>query len=316
MKFILFILVSLIFMGIFGLLPSLSDIRQKVKALKEKLIKKALTGYEEHQKKQTAKDIIYRHTGRVKENIVLRSRKNARRAIGQQSKYRKIENAAMILGILAFVVSVNIGFPVLAPVAGLGGYLLPLWLTKFMAYSRRKFVDGELEVALSIISSSYLRQGDIRTAVSESLHGVNPPVKESFEDFLYDAEISSTNVALEKLKNRFENKIFANWCNILILCQEDKSMSSAIMPIVRRFAVQKELQLENELQMYQPIKQTMIVCFISVLPIFIYSTMGGEIWTAFVSSVVGQLSISLLAIIMLLSINRAIELSEPIEYNI
>ena len=50
-----------------------------------------------------------------------------------------------------------------------------------------KAISAELETALSIITTSYLRNEDIQTAVEENLEYLNPPVKNAFAVSAYFA---------------------------------------------------------------------------------------------------------------------------------
>ena len=48
----------------------------------------------------------------------------------------------------------------------------------------KKYVAAELETALSIISTAYLRTEDVQTAAEENVAYLNPPVQGVFRNFL------------------------------------------------------------------------------------------------------------------------------------
>ena len=72
----------------------------------------------------------------------------------------------------------------LVPVAAVGFMFLPFWYIKLTASHFKKDVSAELETALSIITTAYLRSEDILTSVEENLEYLNPPVKNIFQAFV------------------------------------------------------------------------------------------------------------------------------------
>ena len=68
----------------------------------------------------------------------------------------------------------------LVPVLAAGMMFLPFWYIKLTAGHYRKAVTAELETALSIISTAYLRSEDLQTAVEENINYLNPPVQGVF----------------------------------------------------------------------------------------------------------------------------------------
>ena len=62
-------------------------------------------------------------------------------------------------------------------------------LCRVWNYGYKKHLNEELETAISIITSSYLRTEDLIRAVKENLPYINEPVKANFEVFVYEAEL-------------------------------------------------------------------------------------------------------------------------------
>ena len=75
----------------------------------------------------------------------------------------------------------------LVPVAAVGFMFLPFWYIKLTASYFKKDVSAELETALSIITTAYLRSEDILTSVEENLEYLNPPVKNIFQDLCQES---------------------------------------------------------------------------------------------------------------------------------
>ena len=99
-----------------------------------------------------------------------------------------------------------------------------------------KQTKQELETALSIITSSYERNGNIILAVQENLDHIKPPLKTSFTAFIGDATAISSSVkqALYNLKNKVNDEVFREWVDALIQCQDNQEMKDTLSPIVSK----------------------------------------------------------------------------------
>ena len=81
---------------------------------------------------------------------------------------------------------------------------------KLTANHYKRDVSAELETALSVITTAYLRTEDIVTAVEENTAYLNPPVSRVFQDFLIQIKMVNPDVqaALRILRGRIDNEVF------------------------------------------------------------------------------------------------------------
>ena len=109
-------------------------------------------------------------------------------------------------------------------------HLIPIWYLRSTAASYKKHLNEELETAISIITTSYLRTEDLIRSVKENLPYINEPVKANFEAFVYEAELINANItsAINSLKMKIPNRVFHEWCGTLIQCQSDRSMKNTL----------------------------------------------------------------------------------------
>ena len=82
----------------------------------------------------------------------------------------------------------------MVPILGIGFSLIPIWYLRSTAASHKKHLNEELETAISIITTSYLRTEDLIRSVKENLPYINEPVKANFEAFVYEAELINANI--------------------------------------------------------------------------------------------------------------------------
>ena len=127
----------------------------------------------------------------------------------------------------------------LVPVLAAGMMFLPFWYIKLTAGYYRKAVTAELETALSIITTAYLRSEDLQTAVEENINYLNPPVQGVFRSFLTRIKHidPDMNAALAELKSAIDNEVWREWCEALSACQYDHSMKSTLNPLWQSYQI-------------------------------------------------------------------------------
>ena len=92
----------------------------------------------------------------------------------------------------------------LIPILATGFLFLPFWYIRLMEHHYKKAIASELETALSIITTAYLRSEDILTAVNENIYYLNPPVSSAFQDFLVRMKVINPDMeaALKELRKK------------------------------------------------------------------------------------------------------------------
>jgi len=272
-------------------------------------------------KRETAKDIIDRINGTTKENIFVRSRREAQSIYSQTGQSRTLRKTIVLSWAAAAaggVVGLTMHNVLLAAVLAMGGYCIPLWWSQFDLYRYERYVNEELEIALSLITTSYSRNNDILAAVEENINSIHSPVQMAFIQFINGLKYINPNAPqqIEKLKDAFDSNILHQWCDALILCQEDHTLRATLPPIVAKFSTQKAQQEANKTKMMMPTRQTvrMIALVLSFIPMF--KMMNADWYANLVNTLPGQASLIATAVVSLHTINVSIRLSKPVEYNV
>lgn len=155
---------------------------------------------------------------------------------GREKQFPMLCTTSFILFALGASFAVMMGNFFMVPVLAVGFLFIPIWYIKLTAHTFKKDISAELETALSIITTSYLRNEDILTAVEESIFYLNPPVQTVFQEFvtrihMVDPDIES---GLRDLKTKIRNDTFQEWCDALQECQVDRSLKTILTPIVAK----------------------------------------------------------------------------------
>lgn len=315
------IAVALIILGgIFLMEPRLPkiSIRARTQELSRRIEE---MGTRKRSDKETASEYVARVSGKSRESFATRSYHEARdvyEAIGQADRYQRTLVTSLLCGLAGAVVGALLRNALLAVVMAVGLYFLPLWLSRFALYRYQRFVNEELETSLSLITTSYLRSNDILSAVEENLSAIQEPVRSVFTSFCNGLKYIDANAPaqIERMKSQLDNDLFAEWCDVLILCQDNHLLQAALTPVVNKFAILKAQQEANETRMMTPIKYAVMMAALvgGFCPLM---KLINETWYQYLMfTPFGQVVLAGAAIAVFMTINKGITLSEPISYNV
>lgn len=189
--------------------------------------------------KQTLRDKVLTRKGKKKSRkitVELRRIKDALEQTGKGNQFAVACAASLLLMIVGCVIAIMIDNPFLVPVFAIAFAMIPFIYAKRTVAYYDNHVKEELETALSIITTSYVRTDDIVSAVKENIQYIKPPVKDIFAGFVAENMMISSDVkqSIRHLKEKVNNSIFAEWCETLIACQDDRTLKDTLMPIVTK----------------------------------------------------------------------------------
>lgn len=298
-------------------LPRFS-IRGKVKELTARI---EVESQKKKKHKETAREYVERIDGHARENFARKSYREAKTVydtIGQSGRYQRALKISLVTGTGGALAGLLLGNLPLAVVLAVGLYFLPLWLSQFTLFRYQRFVSQELETSLSLITTSYTRNNDILAAVDENLNAISEPVRTVFTAFCNGLRYVDANApaAIERMKGQLDNPQFHEWCDILILCQDNHLLQAALQPVVNKFGILKAQQEANETRMMLPMKYaigmaTLLTGFCPLLRILNQDWYGNLMHTVF-----GQIALAFAAVTVFVSLNKAISLSRPISYDV
>lgn len=189
--------------------------------------------------KQTLRDKVLTRKGKKKSRkitVELRRIKDALEQTGKGNQFAVACAASLLLMIVGCVIAIMIDNPFLVPVFAIAFAMIPFSYAKRTVAYYDNHVKEELETALSIITTSYVRTDDIVSAVKENIQYLKPPVKDIFAGFVAENMMISSDVkqSIRHLKEKVNNSIFAEWCETLNACQDDRTLKDTLMPIVTK----------------------------------------------------------------------------------
>ena len=270
-------------------------------------------------KPRSLKDDINEATRRKKKSLIRREIDDARNILkmtGREQKFPAVCAMSLLLFVSGAAVAILMGNLFLVPVLAAGMMFIPFWYVKLTQNHYKKTIAGELETALSIVTTAYLRTEDIQTAVEENLGYLNPPVYSAFWDFLARIRLVDPDVpaALRELKSKIENEVFREWCDALTACQHDRGLKSTLTPIVAKLSDMRIVNGELENLITEPRKEFIIMQILLVgnIPLMWFLNKGW--YGTLMHTAIGQIILAVCGAVLFIATAFVIKLTQPIEY--
>lgn len=235
---------------------------------------------------------------------------------GRGNRYEAVKRLTLILFAVGGVLALLIGNVYMVPILGIGFSLIPMWYLRSTATSYKKHLNEELETAISIITTSYLRTEDLIRSIKENLAYINEPVKANFEAFIYEVELINANTtsAINSLKMKIPNRVFHEWANILIQCQSDRSMKNTLPTIAQRFSDVRIVQSELEAMMQGPRREAFTMMFLVISNVPLLYFLNEDWFHTLIFTTPGKIALAICSAIILFALSQIMKLSKPIEY--
>lgn len=269
--------------------------------------------------KQSLRDKVRTVQGRKKSNKIskeLTHIKNAMTATGKGTQFTIVCAASLALLLCGVIVSLLIGNPFLIPVLGAALCLIPFLFAKNAIRHYDKHINDEMETALSIISTSYIRSDDIVSAVKENITYIKPPVRDIFQAFIGEATAVSSNIktAVGNLRSKADNDIFREWCDEILQCMDDRTLKDSLLPVVNKLTdvriVNNELQ--TMLSTARSEYYTMTALVVGNIPLLY--VLNKDWYGTLMFTIPGKIVIAICGFVILVTARLMMKYTQPIKY--
>jgi Flp pilus assembly protein TadB len=268
---------------------------------------------------QTLRDKIRIAQGKKKTHKLTVELINIREALiatGKGSQFTIVCATSLALFIAGGVFSVLIDNLFLAPIISIAMALIPFIYVKSSLSYYDKHIKEELETALSIVTTSYVRSDDIVAAVSENISYIKPPIRDILKGFVTETTIINSDIkaALRHLKQRIDNQIYREWCDTLISCQDDRTLKSSLLTVVNKLTDVRIVNNELKTMLYEPRKEyfTMVALVVGNIPLLYM--LNKNWYNTLMNTLVGKIVLALTGVVILITAAFMMKYTKPIEY--
>lgn len=142
------------------------------------------------------------------------------------------------------------------------------------------------------------------------------PVKTVFESFISRIKLSNPDVtaALLEMKQQIDNEVFHEWCDSLILCQNDRSLKSTLTPIVNKLSYMRVVNADLEYLITGPRKEFITMAFLVIGNIPLLYMLYKDWYNSLMNTIPGQVILAVSAVGIFVATAIVIKLTKPIEY--
>lgn len=242
--------------------------------------------------------------------------KDALESTGKGSQFTVACAASLGLMIIGCVVAVAIDNLLLIPVFAIAFALIPFAFAKRTINYYDNHVSDELETALSIITTSYVRSDDIVTAVKENVQYLKPPVREIFACFVAENSMISANIkqSIKHLREKVKNSIFKEWCDTLIACQDDRTLKDTLMPVVAKLTDVRLANNEIKGLLFAARTEYFMMAGMVMANIPLLYVLNKDWYNALMYTMLGKIVMAICAGAILVTALLMLRYTKPIEY--
>lgn len=193
---------------------------------------------------------------------------------------------------------------------------IPLIAARYYKNAIQKREVQQLEKALSMITSSYIRNKNVLASIKENINEIDEPLKQKFDYFLWKYEEINPSIEtnLQELDTLVNHFIAHEWFVALINCKRDSSLVSTLYPIVNKLSSIRSAQLRMESKM-NTCKQslfTLAVLYFLSVPIFYF--FDPEWVLMLLNTQLGNIVLALTSTLTLYALKNGIDKIESNEY--
>ena len=269
--------------------------------------------------KQTLRDKAQIAKGRKKSHRITREILHIKEALEVTGKGRQFTiacAASVVLVVAGCIIAVLLNNWFLIPVFAVAFAMLPFLFAKSTISAYEKHIREEMETALSIITTSYIRSDDIVGAVSENVTYLKPPMREIFQGFIGDATMISSDVkeAIRNLKEKVDNDIYREWCDTLIACQDDRTLKDTLLPIVSKLTDVRIVNNELKTMLGEVRKEYWMMVVLVIANIPLLYVLNKDWYHALMFTLPGKIVLAVCAVVILVTALLMMKYTRPIEY--
>ena len=270
-------------------------------------------------KQETLKDKALTARGKKKKSKILLEIERMRRALQETGKEKQFSlacTAAMLLMIAGFIVAIAIDNMFLIPVLAVAFALIPFaYLAKTISIYETQ-VREEIETALSIITTSYVRSDNLISAVKENITSLKPPVKGIIESFLIEATLISLEIrmSIHNLKDKVKNSIFEEWCDTLISCQNDRTLKDTLMPVVSKLTDVRLVNNSLKTMLAETRREYWMMVAMVLANIPLLYCINKDWYDALMYTTIGKAVIAVCGVVIIITAIRMNRITKPVEY--
>ncbi len=236
--------------------------------------------------------------------------------MGKERQFAIVCTTSLALFVGGLLLAMLLKNWLLAPVLGVAFATIPFVYVKSSMDNFDKTMNEELETALSIITTSYVRNDDIVQAVRENINYIKPPVKNMMVAFVNEATVISADMksAISHLRSASGNYIFREWCDALLSCQDDRTQKTTLLPIVSKFTDVRQVNNDLQTMIISPRSEYFTMVILVILNYPLIYVINKDWFDVLAHTTAGKATTAIIAMVVIITAVIMLRVTRPIEY--
>jgi uncharacterized protein YigA (DUF484 family) len=122
----------------------------------------------------------------------------------------------------------------------------------------------------------------------------------------------SVTVALRNMQIKVKNKMWREWCNIVIQCQANNQLRYTLLGVVERLSEVRQINEELDTLIKESVREYIMIVVSILLCVPILGFALPSFWEGLTETLLGQVTFSAVILIIFISLLWVIKLSKPV----
>lgn len=193
-------------------------------------------------------------------------------------------------------------------------FLIPIWRLRLYQNKYRRYLAGQLESGLSVITASYIRCNNIIQAVEENQDYLSPLIQPYFRDFLTETSVNpSVKNCIRDLRDRIYDGIFKEWCDMLIRTLDNAEMKESLLPILKKYSEVRSVQEDIDTELSSALTEYVVMMGFAVFVYVLVYLLNKE-WFDMYYTFAGQIVVAFSLIVLVFALAKLITVRRPIQF--
>lgn len=219
-----------------------------------------------------------------------------------------------LFSFLGVVVGGLLNNPLLSIILAIAMIFLPMQVLKIKQTTYTQYLNEQIEHTLSMITNSYLQCDDIVKSVKDNLPRIEQPMYNIFREFVTGNTFIDSNIVknIRKMQSKIDNDGFNEWCNTLILSQNDRELKFVLPAIVEQMSDIKQMQEELNTMMYQIYREYILVAGVVLASIPFMRVLNADWYSVLVGTLGGKCVVAIVVMTVILCLTYVIKVNKPV----
>lgn len=164
--------------------------------------------------------------------------------------------------------------------------------------------NEKLEIYMSLVTNSYMQSSNIESAIIDSYERMD--IRESaakpFSSFIgQSAGNADIRKCLQDMKEDVDNEHFRQWCDKIVICQDNSKLKYILPYVVNRMRRRRTLDSETLTASHQNYRDYLVICGFSLIMTLLVPMIHPAWRHILEHTIIGKLAVAIVLVVMIIT---------------